>query len=458
MRDDFYRHFEDRFRGSRETIKSRLQIYLPFLLQLQQQEACYPVLDLGCGRGEWLELLQEHGFSPLGVDMDEGMLSACRERNLQVHAGDAIEFIRNLPDRSQGVVSGFHIAEHLPFAALQELVREALRVLQPGGLLILETPNPENLVVGTSSFYLDPTHVRPLPTQLLAFLPEQTGFARVKILRQQEAEGLRASDAPSLYDVLTGVSPDYAVIAQKEGDAGLMVALDPLFEQHHGLSLEDLAGRFQGSLETRFEALHAHATQAEAIATQASAHATQAEAIATQASARAGEAERRATEAEACATRVEAIARQQAAQLEAVYGSTSWRITRPLRFMGRCWTRLRQRGMKLRITPRPMQKMKKTARKTLASAVHAGGGFLQSRPRLKRAVSRLLNRMPGLAIEVRQIYTNSSGAAHWVDDPHSSQASDKLAHGCGDSKLRLDGMNASQRTPLEKYFRAYTED
>ena len=100
-----------------------------------------------------------------------------------------------------------------------EQVAQALRVLVPGGVLILETPNPENLVVGTSSFYLDPTHERPLPWQLLSFLAEHHGFERVKTLRMQESAHLAARvarhEALSLMDVLGGASPDYAIVAQK---------------------------------------------------------------------------------------------------------------------------------------------------------------------------------------------------------------------------------------------------
>ena len=186
MIDGFYRAFEDRYRGSRHLIKDRLRVYLPFIEQLK---ACYPdtpALDLGCGRGEWLELLQENGFKPTGVDVDDGMLEACRELGLSVEHCDALEALKNLADESQIVVSGFHIAEHLPFDILQTLVKETLRVLKPGGLLILETPNPENLTVGTSSFYFDPSHLRPIPPPLLAFLPEYYGFKNVKTIRLQE--------------------------------------------------------------------------------------------------------------------------------------------------------------------------------------------------------------------------------------------------------------------------------
>lgn len=246
---DFYRAFEDRHRGSRALIKSRVKVYLPFLYPLKELYPDSPILDLGCGRGEWLELLREEGFTAHGVDQDAGMLSACTALGLSVEQGDALAALLKLPRASQIVVSGFHIAEHVPFPMLQEMVKEALRVLKPAGLLILETPNAENLVVGSSSFYLDPTHQRPLPPLLLSFLTEYTGFLRNKIVRLQESPGLAAGETPvSLLQVLAGVSPDYAVVAQKEATAKKLKSFDAPFDRQYGLTLEDLAMRYDASL------------------------------------------------------------------------------------------------------------------------------------------------------------------------------------------------------------------
>lgn len=164
---NFYRAFEDRHRDSRELIKSRLRVYLPFVEPLCSYYDEAKALDLGCGRGEWLELMQEAGLDAQGVDLDDGMLVACRERNLKVQIGDAVNFLKKLPGTSHVIVTGFHIAEHVPFPYLQILVEESLRVLKPGRLLILETQNPENIVVGATNFFLDPTHQRPIPPLLL---------------------------------------------------------------------------------------------------------------------------------------------------------------------------------------------------------------------------------------------------------------------------------------------------
>ena len=248
----FYRAFEDRYRGSRELIKERLKVYHRFIAPLQSLYGECAALDLGCGRGEWLELLREHGFQPLGVDLEEGMLEVCHTLGLPTERCDALEKLKALPDESQAIVSGFHIAEHIPFPSLQTLVAEALRVLKPAGLLILETPNAENLVVGTNNFYLDPSHERPIPHLLLGFLTEYTGFARSKLLRLQEAAGFDVATQVSLINVLGGASLDYAIVAQKQGDAAQTGLFDPVFSADYGVGLDKLAQRYEQGLNGRF--------------------------------------------------------------------------------------------------------------------------------------------------------------------------------------------------------------
>lgn len=254
MSDNFYRAFEDLHRGSRDLIRKRQEIYLPFISPLKGLYPQCPALDLGCGRGEWLELIRSEGFLARGVDLDEGMLQACQALDLPAEYGDALAALAALGDESQVVVSAFHLVEHIPFAILQQLVSEALRVLKPAGLLIMETPNPENLSVGTNSFYLDPTHEKPIPHLLLSFLTEYTGFARSKLVRLQESDALHDAPKLTLMDVLDGVSPDYAIIAQKTAAVEQLAAFDPYFDRAYGLSLETLAERYEEHMERRFRA------------------------------------------------------------------------------------------------------------------------------------------------------------------------------------------------------------
>lgn len=261
--DHFYRAFEDRHRGTRELIRQRLLVYLPFVKPLAVLSPGLPVLDIGCGRGEWLELLSDHGISACGVDTDDGMLAACLERGLNVVSVDALAHLVSLPSGSLLAVTGFHIAEHLPFDTLQSLFAQAIRVLVPGGLLILETPNPENLLVGSANFYIDPTHQRPLPSQLLSFLAEYRGFSPVRLLRLQEEERLAKGATPSLYDVLANVSPDYAIVAQvpfasapTSGERQLFVhQLTQAFDIECGVSLPALTNRYDHQLQLQADSL-----------------------------------------------------------------------------------------------------------------------------------------------------------------------------------------------------------
>jgi SAM-dependent methyltransferase len=262
MSDDFYRAFEDRFRGSRETVKSRLRAYLEFVAPLRALRGECSAIDLGCGRGEWLEVLVEAGVRAGGVDLDEGMLQSARAAGLDVTQGEAVATMRGLPAESRDIVSALHVAEHLRFEDLVALVREAHRVLRPGGLLILETPDPENLTVATVGFHLDPTHERPIPAGLLAFLPEHHGFQRVKIVRLQEAPGLAEAAAPGLLNVLRDASADAGVVAQKGGAPDAAAALDRAFAREYGVTALMLAARYDAALEQRLHRAESRAEEA----------------------------------------------------------------------------------------------------------------------------------------------------------------------------------------------------
>jgi O-antigen chain-terminating methyltransferase len=312
---DFYKKFEDKYRGSRDLIKSRLKVYLPFIAPLKKiyshESGELNAVDLGCGRGEWLEILGENGFLAEGVDTNQGMLEPCKNLGLKVHNADAISFLKQLPDECLVIISGFHIAEHIPFEALQSLVKESLRVLKPAGLFILETPNPENIVVGSKGFYMDPTHERPIPPDLLHFLPEYYGFYRSKVLRLQQADGIESSDSLSLLGVLEGVSPDYAVIGQKEASGNMLEGFDQIFNQQFGVDLPTLANKYDEIRNREMSNINSSIQHVLDV-------------IVAQAESRAKEQEARAKEQE---YKVRALENQ----INEVYSSTSWRITKPIR-------------------------------------------------------------------------------------------------------------------------------
>ena len=362
MSDNFYKAFEDRYRGSRELILSRLRVYLPFVMPLLQYYPNAQATDLGCGRGEWLELLTENGFSVQGVDLDRHMLSACRERNLAVYEDDAIEFLKTLPDNSQIIVSGFHLVEHIPFDDVRRLVDEALRVLKPGGIIILETPNPENLVVGSCNFYLDPTHNRPVPPLLLSFLVEYCGFYRSKILRLQELAALVKNDEPTLINVLNGSSPDYAVVAQKNAPIDLQNITADLFNAEYGLSMEVLADRFQKKMQSTFESAKSKSQDLQEKIINLE-----------------GEIQQRHLQLQEKITLVEA-------EIHGLLNSRSWRITKPLRVMGDI-----------------MRRFKVWVKSKLKNSIRKFVSWIQGFPRLKSVFDAFLNHFPYLKMRIHAI-------------------------------------------------------
>jgi O-antigen chain-terminating methyltransferase len=188
-------------------------------------------------------VLAENGWNARGVDLDAGMLDACHERGLDVTCEDAVAALEAYEADSLALVSGFHIAEHLPFDTLRRLIDEAYRVLGPGGALILETPNPENLKVATIDFYMDPTHRHPLPPLLLGFAIEYAGFETVHTLRLQEPDSVHDSALPSLTEIYAHASPDYAVLAVKQCPDGLAAAIDQAAAHQAGVSATDLMVR-----------------------------------------------------------------------------------------------------------------------------------------------------------------------------------------------------------------------
>lgn len=218
-----YLAFEARFRGSEEVIRARQSIYLG-LLQGRQR-----VVDLGCGRGELLELLNEAGVSGYGVEVNDDFIELLAEKRLEVVRQDLLEHLADLePGAVDGIVAS-HVVEHLPPDAISRLVTAAWDLLPNGGILVIETPNPESLLAGSVNFHRDPTHVRPVHPDTLAFLCESAGFSSAEIRRLSPVPDSERLVAPTGEDVLSeqvrGVVDrlndllygfqDYAVIARR---------------------------------------------------------------------------------------------------------------------------------------------------------------------------------------------------------------------------------------------------
>jgi SAM-dependent methyltransferase len=173
--DAAYVAFENRFRGSREEIRDRMSDYV----ELFRGHA--PVVDLGCGRGEFLDLLKEAGIAARGVEANAPLVQEGRGRGLDVAQGDLLAFLREQGEGTLGGVFAAQVAEHLPPAALVELLRQAHRALRREGLLLLETVNPRSVIGLLEVFNRDLTHVKPLHPETLRFLAAAQGFSDVRI-------------------------------------------------------------------------------------------------------------------------------------------------------------------------------------------------------------------------------------------------------------------------------------
>ena len=173
--DSGYTAFENCFRGSREEIRARQQV------DVELFRAQAPVVDLGCGRGEFLELLAAAGVEAFGVESNANAVRECRDKGLHVFHGDLVGSLRERRAGSLGGVYASQVVEHLPPVALGALLAEAHRTLRSGGLLVLETPNPASVLSFHGTFIRDPTHERPLHPETLRFLAAAAGFSDARI-------------------------------------------------------------------------------------------------------------------------------------------------------------------------------------------------------------------------------------------------------------------------------------
>jgi SAM-dependent methyltransferase len=173
-----YADFTEHFRGSTAEVSAKLEGYLPDVDLIVGPGG---VVDLGCGRGEWLALLRTAGVAARGVDANPAFVAAGRARGLDMELGDALGYLQALPPDSLDMVTAFHGIEHLGTEDLLALLEAANGALRPGGCLLLETPNPTNLVMGACDFYNDPTHRSPLPPALTEYLVSTQGFGDIEV-------------------------------------------------------------------------------------------------------------------------------------------------------------------------------------------------------------------------------------------------------------------------------------
>jgi O-antigen chain-terminating methyltransferase len=206
-----YSKFAERFRGTEEHVKTGQRFYLPYF------EGCRNVLDIGCGRGEFLEMMRDASIPARGIDVGAESVAVCRLKGLDAETADVFPYLASIGEGTLDGIFCSQVVEHLPPQRLPELIRLAAERLARGGVIVIETPNPECLAIFGTHFYLDPTHTRPVPHPLLMFYLEEYGVGLMQLRRLSPAVETMPSLASlpddfrdAFFDAL-----DYAVIGRK---------------------------------------------------------------------------------------------------------------------------------------------------------------------------------------------------------------------------------------------------
>ena len=203
--------FAERFRGSEDYVKAGQQVYVPYFTGRAR------VLDLGCGRGEFLELLRAASVQARGIDLSVESVARCRAKGLDAVVADLFSYLAAQPEGSLDGIFCAQVVEHLPPERLPELMRLAARSLEPGGVIAIETPNPECLAIYATHFYLDPTHTRPVPHPLLVFYLEEFGVGNIEVKKLSPSVDFMPSLAklPDEFRAAFFDGLDYGVIGKK---------------------------------------------------------------------------------------------------------------------------------------------------------------------------------------------------------------------------------------------------
>ncbi len=195
--------------------KERATVYLPYVEALPFKKGKIKILDVSCGRGEWIELLSDQGYKAQGIDLNRIMVNISKELGLDAEEADIVEYLQSLEDESLSVITGFHIIEHLPFEVLMKMYDEALRVLRLGGMVILETPNPEYLIVGACNFYTDLADINTISPSTVKLILNNIGFSNIEIKSLHSNNDNATSILETPLKIFFTEEQDYALIGYK---------------------------------------------------------------------------------------------------------------------------------------------------------------------------------------------------------------------------------------------------
>lgn len=244
----FYKKFENRFRGDYKQILKRLELYEP-LIKIYNKRFLKPFfLDIGCGRGEWLELLQRNNSNFLGIDVFDNLEIKLSSKNFIKE--DFKKYLSTLKNNSIDFVSSFHLIEHLDFNEQKKLVKEVSRVLKPNGLFLLETPNQKNISVSLINFSVDPTHIKPVNHELFLFMMEEYGFSKTASFGVNH--NIFYKNKLNMHDIIYSVSPDFTFMGFKKiSDVTLIKDINSYLKNKINYNIDFFINEYEKNLERK---------------------------------------------------------------------------------------------------------------------------------------------------------------------------------------------------------------
>ena len=260
MKSNLYLEFENQFRGKSEAINSHFSCYDSLIELITDKNKIPKMIDIGCGRGEWLKRYQNKFTECYGIELDSKMIELCRDSGLNVIEGDAIQSLSKLSNNSISVITIFHMIEHMKYEKLFELINECYRVLNDKGVLIIETPSIDNLLVSSKLFYADPTHINPINPDTFIFFLEKFGFNKGNYYYIHPGP-LKNANPLKITRILNGVAQDILFVATKSH-----LASDFIFDENStwehdldiGISTLDAAIDHDLTLEDSYKNSHSY--------------------------------------------------------------------------------------------------------------------------------------------------------------------------------------------------------